>query len=75
MTNRIIEEHVAIWREFHEPFGITLSESKADWLELLAQDPGMRDEISWGVDLVREHFTLKDISDFEGWLKESEGTE
>lgn len=67
-VDRLIDEHSAIWRKVHASHGITLAESKADWLGLLQADPGMDDPINWG-DLAGT--TTPDGRDqFKAWLEE-----
>lgn len=67
--DRMIREHEAIWTEFHRPVGITLAESKSDWLDLLREDPTMSDSISWGWDLAGST-TEAERRAFEAWLTE-----
>ena len=65
-----IEASLAIWREFHEPLGITLAESKSDWLELLNEDPEMVLDRNWG-DLAGR-VRAEEIVEFRAWLTEGE---
>lgn len=66
-ANEVIEEYRNIWAEFHNPFGITLRESKNDWLELLADDPTMQLEMNWG-DLARK-VSPESIFEFKKWME------
>lgn len=66
-SNRIVEEHRSIWSEFHAPVGISLAESKADWLELLDTDPEMQFQGNWG-DLARMCKPYE-IREFREWLE------
>ena len=65
-TNRLTGEHQVIWREFHAPAGVTLGESKRDWLDLLRDDPEMADPANWGA--LAGTTTERERSEFETWL-------
>lgn len=67
----VIVEHLNIFRKFHEPFGISLSESKEDWLILLDQDPEMNDEFKWGN--LAGSVSIKEVGSFRSWLTEGKG--
>lgn len=67
--DRLIREHEAIWTEFHKPSGITLAESKSDWLDLLRDDPTMSDDEFWGRDTAGST-TESERRAFEAWLTE-----
>lgn len=67
MSNKLIEESRSIWREFHGSFGITLRESKDDWLELLREDPEMTNPFNWGPDFCGE--TPEVIAEFKEWME------
>ena len=66
-TVTLIDEHLAIWREFHEPSGITLAESKRDWLDLLNDDPQMLVSTNWG-ECANAH-DAQEIAAFREWLE------
>lgn len=66
----LIEEHRAIWRDYHESDGISLAESKADWLNLLREDPNMAHSANWG-DLAG-NTTEAERSRFKTWLEGDE---
>ena len=63
---RVIDEHEAIWLEFHLPSGITLAQSKADWLALLDDDPHMTLRTYWGDLAGTTTQTERDV--FKVWL-------
>lgn len=65
--NRVIKEHQEIWEDFHRPVGITLEESKADWLEMLIEDPEMKDIPCWG--LLAGTVSSGEIEEFRSWLE------
>lgn len=66
-NDRLIQEHQAIWTEFHEPLGISLSDSKYDWFTLLREDPEMEDPWCWG-DLAGTT-TESERQAFRAWLR------
>lgn len=64
----LIVGHSTIWRKHHKPEGITLAESKADWLYLLELDPLMADASNWS------EFTgapPEAVAVFKEWLTEA----
>lgn len=63
-----IQVHTDIWEKYHKPHGITLAESKADWLEMLNQDPTMKQILSWG-DSLAGRVTPAGIAAFRIWLE------
>lgn len=43
----LIESHIEIWEKYHKPIGITLAESKKDWLTMYDEDPEMLSEVNF----------------------------
>lgn len=66
-ASEVIEEHRNIWAEFHNPSGITLRESKNDWLELLADDPTMHLGMNWAE--FAGTVSAESISEFKKWME------
>lgn len=71
--NSIIRESIDIWHKYHEPLGITLPESKRDWLDLLNGDPKMEERLNWA-DLAGT-VSAGEIVEFRGWLEKDAANE